>query len=662
MKDKKLYSVFIFFTFFFLNLFIGCSKNPILTMPESPPPIVRDYKHIKLFGNSAGMMSTGIYLKKGDLYSILAEGTVNIRPGRRTSPSERLYTMIGKSHYFPALPSGIHTAITAADYSGNLYLGILDGGFTAKGNALNPDRYKDNSGSFRVDILVWASDDILQIENFLVELEKKNPGNLMLSEFRNQVGKMKCDEASRILETQLNESDDAIAIKYLKKAIGYCPGMVEAYDTLGNIFLKKGEKSKAIEFLTTASDIGSTKHDSYFLLAELLYKKGDYNEAHKYIKKSLNINRNFTDAKVLKDKIEKEADREGPKIMLFEPLVRRGIKVLRVYDNLTVRGVAIDKSGVSWVQINKLNAELDKQGNFLKDIPIQVGINTLVVEAADRYGNQSRISVTIEGQKSKMPKISKIDSFSQMNELYSKSFAVVIGIDRYENWPALEFAAADAAAVKRKLEKNGFDEIVTILDEEATRRRILTELFHELPQRTGRNDRVVFYFAGHGQTEDLLTGGKRGYLLPVDADTSDYPKTAISMEQIRSLSSRIPAKHILYVMDSCYSGLGLNRSTGVSPKISDYLKKVSSMRVVQIITAGGKGEQVQERAGHGLFTTHFLEALDGKADFNQDNVVTGTELGAYLRPTVSNASQQAQTPLFGRLEGEGEFLFFVGKR
>ena len=115
-------------------------------------------------------------------------------------------------------------------------------------------------------------------------------------------------------------------------------------------------------------------------------------------------------------------------------------------------------------------------------------------------------------------------------------------------------------------------------------------------------------------------------------------------------------------MDSCYSGLGLNRSGGVSPKISDYLRKISSMRVVQIITAGGKGEQVQEKGGHGLFTTYFLHALVGEADFNKDNVVTGTELGAYLRPTVSNASGQAQTPLYGRLEGEGEFLFFVGKK
>ena len=60
-----------------------------------------------------------------------------------------------------------------------------------------------------------------------------------------------------------------------------------------------------------------------------------------------------------------------------------------------------------------------------------------------------------------------------------------------------------------------------------------------------------------------------------------------------------------------------------------------------------------------MFTSYFIKAIEGQADIDKDNVVTGTELGAYLRPTVSNASRQAQTPLFGRLEGEGEFLFFV---
>ena len=60
----------------------------------------------------------------------------------------------------------------------------------------------------------------------------------------------------------------------------------------------------------------------------------------------------------------------------------------------------------------------------------------------------------------------------------------------------------------------------------------------------------------------------------------------------------------------------------------------------------------REKEGHGFFTTYFLRALQGEADINKDNVVTSTELGAYIKPTVYNASNQAQTPLYGRLEGE----------
>jgi uncharacterized caspase-like protein len=281
------------------------------------------------------------------------------------------------------------------------------------------------------------------------------------------------------------------------------------------------------------------------------------------------------------------------------------------------------------------------------------------VESADSLGNRAHISIDIEGEKYALPPLARVDAATQRQALYGKSVAVVIGINDYEKWPGLEFAIADANAVKAALENSGFDEIIMILDKEATQRRILTELFDNLPKTVDRNDRVLFYFAGHGQTETLSGGGKKGYIIPVDADALNYASTAVSMEQIRSLSSRIRAKHILYVMDSCYSGLGLNRAAGVWPGISDYLRKVSAMRVVQIVTAGGQGEQVQEREGHGLFTAYFLKAIAGEADIDKDNVVTGTELGAYLRPTVSNASRQAQTPLFGRLEGEGEFLFFV---
>jgi hypothetical protein len=470
-----------------------------------------------------------------------------------------------------------------------------------------------------------------------------------------------CDKALSIFWKGRYSASKTVAYRNYETAIRLCPGFIRPYELMGNIHRKDGRTEKAIEFFTKAAELGTANYKLYYLLARLLFDKGNVDEASRNIKRSLSIRGDYPSARELNREIEKAIDKDGPRIILYEPANRRGMRMIEIHENLTVRGVATDKSGVVWVKVNRQETSLDKNGNFLKDIPIQRGTNTIVVEAADSLGNRAHISMEIEGEKYALPPLTRVESANQRQALYGKSFAVVIGIDNYKKWPLLEFAVNDAKAVTEELKKTGFDNITVILDNEATQRRILTELFHEIPMKIGRNDRLFFYFAGHGQTEDLPDGGKRGYIIPVDCDMNNYRAAAISMDQIRSLSSRIPAKHIFYAMDSCYSGLGLNRSGGVSLKISDYLRKIASMRAVQIITAGGKGEQVQEKEGHGLFTTHFLQALNGKGDLNKDNVITGTELGAYLRPMVSNASGQAQTPLYGRLEGEGEFLFFVRK-
>ena len=396
-----------------------------------------------------------------------------------------------------------------------------------------------------------------------------------------------CDKAYTLLSKGRFTSSREEAHVHYREAIKLCPGFIRPYELVGNYYRKKGEKQKAIEYFTEAAELGTTNYKLYYLLASLLHEEGDVNEASKYLKKSLNIKKDYQRALELKKRIAAEADTEGPNIILFEPAAHRGIKIFQRYASITVRGIATDKSGIAWIRINETDTPFDESGNFLKDIPIKTGTNTIVVVTADSLGNRSKLSTIVEGRAYKLPLVSKVEYSEHRKEIYSKSLAIVIGIDNYEKWPVLEFAAADAKAVKQRLHETGFDHIITILNEEATQRRILTELFYELPKEVGHHDRVFFYFAGHGQTEESLEGEKMGYIIPVDGDMSNYSSTAISMEQVRSLSKRIPAKHILYVMDSCYSGLGLNRSAGVSPKISDYVRKVASMRVVQIITAGG---------------------------------------------------------------------------
>ncbi|MEW6265225.1 MAG: caspase family protein [Thermodesulfobacteriota bacterium] len=467
-----------------------------------------------------------------------------------------------------------------------------------------------------------------------------------------------CDRAYAIRTRAMMAREKSQAKADLQEAIRLCPGDIRPYELLGNLHRQEKDYDKAIALFTTAAELGSANHKLYYWLAFLTMEKGDLNQAHHYLAKSLSLNWTYRPALALKVKLSGAADTAGPVIRLFELQPQAENKVGPERETLSLRGVVTDRSGVAWLKVNNLEAALEDDGRFLKDVPLKTGVNRIDLEAADQAGNRSALSLTVARESQP----AKVGSADPSKRFYRKSYAVVVGVNGYEKCPALEFAVPDALAIKAKFEQTGFDEITVILDKEATQRRILTELYEELPKKVQMEDRVVFYFAGHGQTQELPGGGAKGFILPVDAGMDDFTATAISMEQIRGLSSRLPAKHILFAMDSCYSGLGLSRAGGLSARTEGYLRKVASLRVVQIITAGGKGEQVQEKEGHGLFTATLLAALDGEADLDRDGVITGTELGAFLRPTVSNASNHFQTPLFGRLEGEGEILFFLKRK
>ena len=250
--------------------------------------------------------------------------------------------------------------------------------------------------------------------------------------------------------------------------------------------------------------------------------------------------------------------------------------------------------------------------------------------------------------------------------IYDNSYALIIGIDKYQNVRSLDYAVKDAEDVQSMLvDKFHFQQgnIVLLKDEEATKTSIIQE-FSNITKKAGANDRVLIFFAGHGETEDLPDGGEMGYLLPVDGKNTDLYISAIEMDEIQTISLRSEAKHILYLIDACYGGIASVGARSLDAESTpNYLNKITQYKSRQIISAGGRGEQVIEKSewGHSAFTKNLLSGLrDWMADTDSDGIITVQELGAYLKKKVTIDSDNRQTPKTRNLStDEGEFIFIL---
>ena len=204
------------------------------------------------------------------------------------------------------------------------------------------------------------------------------------------------------------------------------------------------------------------------------------------------------------------------------------------------------------------------------------------------------------------------------------------------------------------LKSQGF-EVTPLFDSQATKHGILDTMI-QLSRRLQPDDRVVFYFSGHGTIEHV--GDESwGYIIPYGArDEGDY----ISNAEIQDLSRRMKtARHQLFVFDSCFSGQMLLRTGGVSPDHPNYIVELMKRAVRQGFAAGGKNQSVLDSGpnGQSLFTSALLRGLAGcKADLNGDGFITFSELATYVTTFAANAYQ---TPAEGKFPGDegGQFVF-----
>jgi formylglycine-generating enzyme required for sulfatase activity len=256
----------------------------------------------------------------------------------------------------------------------------------------------------------------------------------------------------------------------------------------------------------------------------------------------------------------------------------------------------------------------------------------------------------------------KIDGKS--DTLYKQSHALVIGMSDYTNgWPILQGVKNDIVTVKTALEQEDFDVMVL---ENATKEQVdksISDFISKYGQES--ENRLLFYFAGHGHTIKTNYGEELGYIVSIDApnpnkDAAGFQAKAIEMVDFEKYAKRIQSKHALFLFDACFSG-SLFSLTRAAPEIISYK---TSQPVRQFITSGSANETVPDVS---IFCKQFVSAINSnEADANKDGYVTGTELGDYLQTTVVNYSYNAQHPQYGKIRNpnldKGDFVFVLNKQ
>jgi len=241
---------------------------------------------------------------------------------------------------------------------------------------------------------------------------------------------------------------------------------------------------------------------------------------------------------------------------------------------------------------------------------------------------------------------------------YENRRALVIGINKYQHVSPLAFACSDAEALSKLLvEKFAFieDDITLLCDDEASKDKILEEFHRFTQEKTQPDDKILVFFAGHGHT---ITGnrGEVGFLVPVGGKPNDT-STLIRWDDLTRNAELIRAKHVLFIMDACYGGLAITRAPSVGSR--RFVKDMCQRYSRPVITAGKADETVADAGGplpnHSIFTGHLLQGLDGAAVTGL-GIITANGIMSYVYEKVGSDPNSHQTPHYGYVEGDGDFI------
>lgn len=303
---------------------------------------------------------------------------------------------------------------------------------------------------------------------------------------------------------------------------------------------------------------------------------------------------------------------------------------------------------------------------------------------------------------------------------FKKSYAFLIGIDKYEHITHLKTAERDARLIGYQLQTlHGFEPHY-YLGKEASLEALRLLFNTTIPKLANETDegpnRIIIYFAGHGYAKDS-DGEPEGFLVPWDAEKEGLEKL-LPMEEVNQAlkEEHINCKHGLLILDCCFAGAfkwashdrhggfalpktihqSLFEQFTTDPAWQAITSSASDQKAADLINHISLGHRDNEEwknspfvqefqwgdftddndqpiniSHHSPFALALFIALRGEGDRilkggRGDGIITAGEMHNYLRHWVEKVTisqQRRQTPLIIDLprHDKGEFIFLHPK-
>lgn len=207
-------------------------------------------------------------------------------------------------------------------------------------------------------------------------------------------------------------------------------------------------------------------------------------------------------------------------------------------------------------------------------------------------------------------------------EVSAKVLLVAVGIGDYPKpINPLNLPTKDAIAMKTLIEKNGDSGTAILLDKEATKSAILSEI-HARFDHASTDDIIIFFFSGHGY---------KGGFVAYDGE--------LPYSLIREAMGSSKCKNKMIFADACFSGKMRQGKRKVKEENSD-------SNVMLFLSSRDNETSIERRdMTNGFFTVCLKDGLSGKADANRDRTITAKEIFDFVSKNVKKLSKDKQHPV-----------------